>query len=451
MTAHGRMTVLLTLLTCLTLSAAFATISWVLDRYQERQLDEALLGVAHDEAREAPGNHFSFTSRPGPAANDVGPLEKYGVIFDDHARVLTATQPFDSSPPRLAALSSVTDTAFDFVFAGSRYRGVIVPIPGYPRHRLLLAASRDALDGDSRFLRRAMTIALVVSLAWQLGAVGWVVRRSLREHERIAETLHRVASGDVKARVSHQVSDRELKRVGSDIDEIAERLAELVERQRRFVAHAAHELRSPLAALHGEIQQALRKERSADDYRQSLGFLLRASARLTALADDLLELARAEQLPAATEPVRVSPLVSDVVESLAPLANAKNVLIERATSDTAVQAAARDVERILRNLLDNAIRHSPAGGTVRVDVENGDAVRVCVRDQGDGVPRAEQANIFEPFYRSPAARQDARGTGLGLAIARELARKHRGDVTVAREGNCFILSLPRGTPPAPAL
>jgi two-component system heavy metal sensor histidine kinase CusS len=443
MTVHGRMTLGLSLLTLLTLGVAFAAISVVLDRYQERELDDALLQVARVEAQEAPTNHFSFTSRPGPAANDVGPLDKYGIIFDERGAVLNATQPFDKGKPRLADMSLAVSTPFDFSFAGRRYRGVVVPIPGYPRHRLLLAASRDDLDGDSRFVRRAMAIALLVSVAWLLGAIGWLVRRNLREHQRIADILHRIATGDVKARVTGEVSDRDLRRVGSDVDEIAQQLARLVGHQRRFIAHAAHELRSPLTALHGEIQQALRKERTGEEYRKSLEFLLKASGRLKHLTDELLELARAEQPAKASEPVSLDLALVDVVESLQPLASEKNVTIACDSTDVTVLAVTSDVERIFRNLLDNAIRHSPAGGVVRLDVEAGETVRVCVRDQGDGVSLEERENIFEPFYRSPVNRTEARGAGLGLAIARELAQKHGGDVVVGDEGNCFIASFPR--------
>ncbi len=247
--------------------------------------------------KEAPGNHFSFTARPGPAANDVGPLDKYGVIFDAQGKVLAATQPFDVVAPRLKDLNPVTDAPFDFSFAGSRYRAVETHVPGFPRHRLLLAASREDLDGDSRFVRKAMAIALLVSALCLLTAIGWLVRRTMREHNRIADTLHRIALGETDARVPAEVSDVELRRLGSDIDEIAGRLATLLSQQRRFIAHAAHELRSPLAALHGEIQQAMRKERSVDEYKTSLGFLLRASGRLKLLADQLLDLARAQERP----------------------------------------------------------------------------------------------------------------------------------------------------------
>ncbi|MCL2726001.1 MAG: HAMP domain-containing histidine kinase [Polyangiaceae bacterium] len=442
MTIDRRMTWGLSLLTFVTLGLAFAAISLVLDRYQERQLDESLLDVARAEADEAPSNGFSFTTRPGPAANDVGPLEKYGLMFDEEGYPLAATPPFDTSEASLPDPHHALDVPFNFTFASRKYRGIVVAIPGYAGRRLLLAASRDDLDSDSWFVRTELAIALFVSVAWLVGAIRWLVRRNMREHRRIAEILHRIAGGDVGARVSNEVSDGDLRKVGSDVDEIAQKLAELVGHQRRFIAHAAHELRSPLAALHGEIQQALRKDRSNDEYRASLAFMQKASARLKHLADELLELARVEHVAAAPAPVPIADVMKDVVESLEPLAREKGVTVSCDAAPCEVLAEQGDVERILRNLLDNAIRHSPSDGTIQLELVVDENVRVCVRDEGDGVRFEDREAIFDPFHRAPANRVAAHGAGLGLTIARGLARKHGGDVFVGSERNCFVLSLP---------
>lgn len=442
MTANRRITLALSVLTFVTLGVAFAVISLVLDRYQERELEVALLLVARAEAADAPGNHFAFTARPGPAANNMGPLEKCGVIYGEGGRVLAATHPFDAGPPSLGELDPSLDLPFDLPFGVSRYRAVVVAIPGYPERRLLLAVSREDLDADSRFARKAMAIAFFVSMVWLMAAIGWLIRRTMREHERIAEILHRIASGDVQARISGGLADRELRRVGDDVDEIAHKLALLIGYQRQFIAHAAHELRSPLAALHGEIQYTLRKERAAEEYRRSYAFLLRASTRLKHLADQLLELARAEGESKPVEPISVRQALADVVESLEPLAREKDIIVRCDPTDCAVRASNGDVERVVRNLLDNAIRHSPTGGTVRVEITPGEVVWIRVRDEGDGVPEALRERVFEPFHRSPAARAGQRGAGLGLAIARQLARKNGGEVQVDREPNCFTVSLP---------
>jgi len=447
MTIRWRMTWRLALLTLLTLGAAFTVISVVLDRYQERQLDSELLTVARAEAEEAPANRFSFSPRPGPAVSDIGTLDKYGIIYDERGRVVNATRPFDAAPPHLDDLPAVVDVPFDLWFKDLRLRAIVVAIPGYPDRRLMVASSREDLDGDSRFLRKAMAISLAVAVAWTVGATGWLVQRSMREHQRIAETLRRIASGEVDARVSEDVSAQDLRRIGSDVDAIARKLAALIEYQRRFITHAAHELRSPLAALHGELQQALRKERTAEEYRQSIVFASRASGRLGRLANQLLELARAEGGEAPLdERAAIDAVFREVAGALRPLALEKRVKIECGAATCEVRAAVTDVERIVSNLLDNAIRHSPAGEVVELAVEesSGRDVKIRVRDRGPGVSAADRARIFEPFQRSGAARAEARGAGLGLAIARELARKHGGDITLeAVEGACFVVTLPR--------
>lgn len=431
----------LSLLTLVTLGIAFSTISVVLDRYQERQFDEALFEVARAEAEEAPTNHFSFTARPGPAANDVGPLEKYGIIFDERGRAISATQPFDALAPNLSDLHTREDVAFDFTFGLHRLRGVIVPIPGYSARKLLLAALRDDLDGDSRFVRKAMTISLVVALGWMLAAIGWVVRRATREQARIADTLHRLAAGDTGARISESISDHELRRVGGDIDEIAERLAKLIEYERRFITHAAHELRSPLAALYGELQQALRRERTAEEYKLSLASALKASQRLKRLADDLLALARAAQIKT-PESIELEGAVDDAVQALSSLAREKELVVVRQRAECSVLATPGTAQRILHSLLENAIRHSPRGATIRIDIEADAVVKITVKDQGPGVKAEERERIFEPFYRAGNAKS-GEGAGLGLAIARQLARTDGGDIRVGEGlGGCFQVLLP---------
>lgn len=445
MSVHARMTFALALLTLLTLGGAFAVISVILDGYQERQLDVDLLHVARAEAVEAPGNAFSFSSRPGrPASSDIGTLDRYGIIFDEHGDVIHATRPFDAAFTHVRDFPSALDTPFDFAFRDHKLRGVIVAIPGYSGKKLLIAASRDDLDGDSRFLRKAMAVSLGVAVAWMVGATGWVVQRSMREHQRIAETLRRIASGEVDARVSEDVSDRDLRRVGSDIDAIARKLADLVEYQRRFITHAAHELRSPLAALHGELQQALRKERTAAEYRQSLAFASKASGRLGHLADELLALARAERTPVVAEPVALEGVFEEVTAALRALANEKHITLECRTPPIRVRGAKSDVERIVSNLVDNAIRHAPEGSVVRIEAEDGEVVQIRVRDAGPGVPPEDRQRIFEPFQRSAASRAEARGAGLGLAIARELAQKFGGDITLEDvAGGSFLVTLQR--------
>lgn len=454
MNAYRRMSWRLFMLSFVTLGAAFFAIWVVLERYQQHDVDGVLLEMARSEALEAPANRFSFASRPGPVANDIGPLQNHGVMFDEQGRVVSATSPFDPPNADLFAeglpspKSLATYSGFDFSFGNRRYRGVLVPIPQHPGRTLLLATSREDLDDDSRFLAQALVTAFIVVMLWLAGSIQWLVRMSLRDHERIADRLHRIASGEMQGRVV--VADRDLQRLGGDVDEIAERLAGLIDHQRRFIAHAAHELRSPLAALHGEIQRAQRKERSVAEYQLSMAFLAKASQRLKRLADELLELARVDGQRMVTGRVSLLRSVSEVVESMQPLLSAKSLVVERKGDEQFVRASVSGLDRIVRNLLDNAIRHSPLGGTLHVLVEpsGADRVRLCVTDEGEGVLAEERDQLFHPFFRSASQRSDSEGAGLGLTISRELARSMGGDLELGEVASQFVLTLLAAPPSA---
>jgi two-component system OmpR family sensor kinase len=211
-------------------------------------------------------------------------------------------------------------------------------------------------------------------------------------------------------------------------------LSALMSAQQRFIAHAAHELRSPLAALYGELQQALRKSRDQESYKATIQQALLSARRLNQLADDLLTLARPRNAEHSVESVSVTNVVSQAIELVRARAEERNVRVQTKIAAEHVCGRARDLERMLRNLLENAVEHSPAGDVVHVLVSHADDVlQFAVEDRGPGISADECERIFEPFYRARMPTGSAgRGAGLGLAIAREIARAHGGDVHVER-------------------
>ncbi|MDF3071758.1 MAG: Osmosensitive channel histidine kinase KdpD, partial [Polyangiaceae bacterium] len=293
MTFRFKTVLTIVVLTALALGGAFTAVSAAFNRLQRTQLDASLLRVAEQEAREAPLHRFSFTDGPGPAANDVGPLTKYGIIYHVDGRVLSATPPFDQKPPALARIKRPPGQAFDIRFEGSHFRGVFVSIPAHPGKLLFLATSRDDLDGDEAFLHRAMVVAFLVAVLWVAAVARWMGGRLTLAHRDIASVVRRVTQGDLSARVKVAASDPQVERLGRDINEMVARLDELLKSQQRFIAYAAHELRTPLAALFGELQQARRKQRGLRDYEETIDAALSAARHLTMLAEDLLTLAGA--------------------------------------------------------------------------------------------------------------------------------------------------------------
>lgn len=446
-----RLVLTLSTATAMTLAIAFTSASYVVEKSEERQLDEALRAEAREEAAEiaaASEEKLYISDRGGPRADDVGRLTKYALLFDEQGRVLDRTPTFSGDVPSFAELAHPRNVAFDLRYRGEDLRGILVRIPGRPDHRLFLAASLADLEKDTSFLHRVMLLAAVFSVGCTIFIIWRVVRQLTRGHEAIAEAARRVAAGDLSARVALRRGDDEVVQLARDVDEMVHRLALLVEGQRRFVAHAAHELRSPLTALYGELQLALRRSRSADEYRTAIEASLDAARRLTRLADDLLALARlgADRKPE-TAPVRLEDVAEGALAWVNHEAERRGVRFAVETDDATVLGNALDLERMLRNLLDNAVRHSPEGGTVRLSAKSeGDTVFVTVADDGEGIAEEDRERVFEPFFRAAEERRRDEGSGLGLAIVREIARFHGGDVAFdpgdGGEGARFRAKLP---------
>ena len=436
MTFRTRLVTAVSAMTFATLGVAFVAVSVAVNHAQERRLDEALLVEAEQDAERVTaraGETLVISDMPMPAANDVGPLTKYGAIYDRDGAVRARTSSFGNDVPALGSVQRGPRVPFDFWHGREHLRGVIVPLQGADEQVLLIAAQRVELDGDAAFLRRAMTVAFVLAVLWAGLVASWIVRHLTRDHQKIAEVAQRVAAGDLRARVEPRSGDAELAKLGRNIDEMIERLEVLVESQQRFIALAAHELRLPLTTLYGELALALRRSRDAESYRAAIGEALASTRKLKELADDLLTLARigADRMGGS-----ISSLLDVVRAAEAQVeaqAKERNITFALTGDDRMVIGSAGDLERLVRNLLENAVRHSPEGGRVTIELgDRGDRVLLAVCDEGSGILPDEREKIFEPFYRGRGeTERSSEGAGLGLAIVRQIARAHGGDVELA--------------------
>jgi signal transduction histidine kinase len=203
--------------------------------------------------------------------------------------------------------------------------------------------------------------------------------------------------------------------------------------------------------IRGEADVALSKDRGEDEYRESLGIVLDESRRLSRLVDDLLNLARADagHVRLQTHDFYVNELVAECCRSVQGLASARQLTLEcRTEGDLQFTGDEQLLRRLLINLLDNAIRYTPAGGTVTAAIESRpEAVRISVADTGIGIQADDQAHIFERFYRTGEARSRRDGGfGLGLAIVKWIAESHQGTVACNSKYGCgslFTVMLPR--------
>jgi heavy metal sensor kinase len=227
------------------------------------------------------------------------------------------------------------------------------------------------------------------------------------------------------------------------------RLDRAISEMRQFSAALAHELRTPLAALRGDIELAMLKSSAAEDV-QRLGGQLEEIDRLKGLIDRVLLLARAEggEIPLALGPVNLGPLAASLVEQLEPIAQAKGVTLQCEQADSAlVEGDAEWLKRVVLNLLDNAIKFTPAGGRIVVAVSSASTEgRLTVRDTGVGIDPSVAPHIFEPFFRAdPARSSNVEGAGLGLSLVKWVVDRHRGRIELESrpgQGSTFTVSLP---------
>jgi signal transduction histidine kinase len=234
----------------------------------------------------------------------------------------------------------------------------------------------------------------------------------------------------------------ELAGLARVVNDLLARLEDSFVRQRGFMADASHELRTPTAVLRTEADVILAQpHRSEEEYRESLTVIRDAAARLARIVDDLFALARvdAENVATRRERVYVEELVDDAMRMVRPLGDARGVRVKlQEAVEAPVDADADLLGRLLINLLDNAIKHSPEGGVVEVRMQRRNGlVDVGVIDQGKGIPEEDRERVFQRFVRladddgtSPESGARQPGVGLGLAIARRIADAHGGSLIV---------------------
>jgi len=313
--------------------------------------------------------------------------------------------------------------------------------------------------GTLRRIRHLFLIAIPLLLLLA-GTGGWfLARRSFRPISSVAARAAEISATTLHERLP-VVADDELGALTRVLNDLLDRLEQSFEQQRRFVADASHELRSPAAILRTETDITLSREhRTEAEYRESLNIIRDATRRLTGVVDDLFLLARVDGGHPVMSPASLylEELVRDTARIAGPLAEQKGVRVELSEL---VEAPFRGdsglLGRLLLNLLDNAIRHSPEGGRVLVTMkEHGGAIEIGVVDEGPGIPAEAQPRIFERFFQVDSARtRNGRtltsGAGLGLAIGRRIAEMHGGrlDLSSSRPGRTeFLLTLPASGSP----
>ena len=312
-----------------------------------------------------------------------------------------------------------------------------------------------ALSRYRDLLLLSSTAALVIAVA----AAWWLSGFALRPLTRVAEVARTIDVRSLERRVPVRDASDELDDVARAFNGILERLQRSVTEMRQFSAALAHELRTPLTALRGEMEMTLRRRSLDDELRRSLVSQIEEIDTLKRLIDNILTLARAEagQIPLTFAPVDLGELTASLAEQLAPVAEAQQLTLCCSPAEGVIVEGDRGwLERMLLNLIDNALKFTAAGGRVDIRVQRAnDGGRVEVRDTGIGMDPEVKQRVFEHFFRGDPARSSSSGggSGLGLTLVKWIVDRHHGTIAIDTEpgrGSSFTVTLPNPARAHPA-
>ncbi len=465
MSLRARLLAVLLLVTALGL-VALAAITYAEQRsfLLQRVDDQARAIVPAVEHRFEPGRAFGPGPRGGPPPGARGPDRfdlasgVYGELRDaDGAVVKKAfllgfgqTAP---APPQLPSTIPIGE-AVNVDSGGRHYRVRAFPIDD-TGGTTVVAVPLGEVD---RTLNRLLVVeGLVIAgvllalalLAW------WLVRLGLRPLDRMASTADAIAAGDLSRRVETADERTEVGRLGlalnamlHQIERAFDERAASESRLRRFLADASHELRTPLASIRGYAELfRIGATREPGETEKAMTRIEDESARMGVLVEDMLTLARVDQLPEpARAPVNLGELANDAADDAR--AAAPDRTIEVHGGDVVVQADEAQIRQVIGNLVRNALVHTPDGTPVELRVgAEGDEALLEVRDHGPGLPTSDVNSLFERFWRAdPGRGRGPAGAGLGLSIVAALAQAHGGSVTAANApggGAAFTVRLPK--------
>ncbi|WP_442481515.1 ATP-binding protein [Aeoliella sp. SH292] len=313
-----------------------------------------------------------------------------------------------------------------------------------------ITVARSPVVVQTQLRQLGLLLCLLPIAVWLVAAVAgrWYSRQALRPVEAMASQARSTQQADFALRLPVSEAGDELSELGEAFNLLLDRLQVAYDREHRFTGNAAHQLRTPLTVLMGQIDVALRKPRTTDEYRHTMELLAGQVREFQQIVESLLFLARSDGNALASEFTEIN-----LREWLTRYWNrwhdhSRHGDLELVIAgDATVRGSNPLLDQVLDNLVTNALKYSTPGTpvVVRATVDGSD-VMISVADRGMGLDAEDAANVFEPFFRSHSAREaGVGGTGLGLAVARQIAHAMRGELTVESrvgEGSTFALRLP---------
>jgi len=455
-TIRAQLTLWYIVLLALILVGFSGALYFTLARALYQQLDDSLARQAHDlvDGLNIINGQIDY---PG-GENDMSDLDAVRAqgylirVLDADGKILNTNStyaPLPVAPDSVATarhgLSQFQTVSVD----GVDYRLHTAPVQnnGQAVGALQVAQVLGAVEATLSELTLVLAVIVPLSLTLATFAGIWFARRALLPIDQITRTAQRISAQDLSQRLNLNLPNDEVGRLARTFDAMLVRLDDAFRREREFTANASHELRTPLTVMRGEIDVVLQRPRERAEYERVLRELGVDVERLSRMAEDLLILARADahQIAVTCEELNAAQLLQAVADELRPLAEARQIALD-VHADPALRFWGDEPKmlRVLFNLVDNALKFSaPDTRVLLTAAHKGDAVCMCVSDQGTGIASDALPHIFDRFYRG--ANGDARGAGLGLAIARALVQAQGGEISgesALDQGTTFTIELP---------
>lgn len=326
----------------------------------------------------------------------------------------------------------------------------VVSLSGKVLYYVQYASSLKKMDASLNRLRTGMAVFVPLLLLF-ISTIGVVlVNKALWPIRKVINQARQFTSESLHERMELPQTNDEFEQLDVAFNDMLVRMDRAFRRLRQFGAAASHELRTPLTVMKGEIQVALRRVRSTEEYQRVLQTQLAAVDDMTQTVEELLRLAQTEAVEGEVQwkPVDFSELASRTCKPLKTVAKKKKTRIQLLAGDSVLVRGDRKLlERLIANLIDNAIKHTPPEGIIQVRIEPAEEeARLIVRDNGSGIPEDQMPQLFEQFFnRRPVDGNHSRSTGLGLGLCRWIVELHRGRIDVAStpgEGTTITVCLP---------
>ncbi|OYP38252.1 ATP-binding protein [Rhodopirellula sp. MGV] len=396
--------------------------------------------------------------------SDYGEIQWF--ILGDQSRVVelsaTPDSPIDAYARKLALDELPTgkvgwtfeaETGFEYF-----YQRLITPGPSTVPHEpdefdeILVVVGRSTSQRDQTLNQLAVLVSVLPLLAWIVSAMagGWFVRKALSPVSQMAKQAQQMGGQDFRQRLEFNESGDELSALGRSFNRLLDRQENAIQQQRRFAGDAAHELRTPMTVLLGQIEVALRKQRTEAEYQRTLETLKHGAETMREIVESLLVLARTENevADAQIEAIDLRKWLDQHRITWKHWDRADDIECKISPdTDFAVRATPMILSRIVDNLVSNACKYSPPGTPIVIVLSSDRRnVTLTVSDFGEGIPKSDFPHLFEPFYRGDKARRSGHsGTGLGLSIASRLAQSLNATIVCDQSdenGTRFTFTVP---------